>query len=79
MFNTVFFTSRSDEWSTPRNLFEALNQRFHFTLDLCATPENANCKRFITKAAGGLKQKWTGRVFMNPPYGREIGKWVKKA
>jgi phage N-6-adenine-methyltransferase len=56
-----------------------LNKQFHFTLDACATQQNAKCVRYFTKADDGLKQEWTGRVFMNPPYGREIGKWVRKA
>ena len=79
MLNTALLTSRSDEWTTPQDFFEALDQHFHFTLDPCATSENAKCPRYFTKADDGLKQPWTGRVFMNPPYGREIAKWVKKA
>lgn len=51
-----------------------------FTLDPCATKENAKCGKFYTKEDDGLSKSWDGeRVFMNPPYGREIGKWVKKA
>lgn len=79
MLNTAFLTSRSSEWTTPQDFFEALDQQFHFTLDPCATPQNAKCKRYFTKADDGLAQPWTGRVFMNPPYGRQIGKWVRKA
>lgn len=56
------------------------NAEFHFDLDVCATPENAKCERFFTKAEDGLKQSWGGgTVYCNPPYGREIAKWVKKA
>jgi len=79
MLNTALLTSRSCEWTTPQDFFKALDKKFHFTLDPCATSENAKCKRYFTKADDGLAQLWTGRVFMNPPYGREIGKWVKKA
>jgi site-specific DNA-methyltransferase (adenine-specific) len=79
MLNTALLTSRSCEWTTPQDFFEALDLQFHFTLDPCATSENAKRKRYFTKADDGLAQPWTGRVFMNPPYGREIGKWVKKA
>ena len=79
MLNTALLTSRSCEWTTPQDFFEALDLQFHFTLDPCATPKNAKCKRYFTKRDDGLAQPWTGRVFMNPPYGREIGKWVKKA
>jgi phage N-6-adenine-methyltransferase len=79
MFNPALLTSRSREWSTPREFFETLDRQFHFTLDPCATRHNAKCKRYFTKADDGLSQRWNGRVFVNPPYGREIGKWVKKA
>jgi len=79
MLNAALFTSRSEEWSTPQALFDELDRKYHFTLDPCATLENAKCKRYFTKAEDGLKQDWTGRVFMNPPYGREIGKWVRNA
>jgi phage N-6-adenine-methyltransferase len=79
MLSPSLFSSDSQEWTTPQDFFDSLDAEFHFTLDPCATPENAKCKRYFTKADDGLKQQWTGRVFMNPPYGREIGKWVKKA
>jgi phage N-6-adenine-methyltransferase len=79
MLNRSLFTSNTAEWATPQSLFDALNKQFHFTLDPCATRQNARCKRYFTKTEDGLKRKWTGRVFMNPPYGRVIGKWVKKA
>ena len=79
MLNQALLTSRSHEWSTPQGLFDALDRSYHFTLDPCATPDNAKCERYFTKTNDGLKQKWTGRVFMNPPYGRCIAKWVRKA
>jgi phage N-6-adenine-methyltransferase len=76
----VHFSSRSCEWATPPDLFARLDARFcPFDLDPCANPENATCQRFFTRADNGLAQPWTGRVFMNPPYGREIGAWVRKA
>jgi site-specific DNA-methyltransferase (adenine-specific) len=75
----VHFTSRSDEWATPRDLFRELDAEFHFDLDPCATPETATCARHFTPADDGLAQTWTGRVFMNPPYGRTIGAWMRKA
>lgn len=79
MINAGLFSSKSNEWATPRSLFEELDREFHFDLDPCATPENAKCKRFYTIEDDGLTQNWGGcRVFCNPPYGREIGKWVKK-
>lgn len=66
-------------WETPIDFFEKLNQEFHFTLDPCATPETAKCKKFFTKEDDGLIQDWGGEsVFCNPPYGTEIKKWVRK-
>jgi len=76
----VMFSSATEEWSTPQNLFDSLDKEFNFTLDPCATPENAKCELYYTKQDNGLAQPWNGHsVFMNPPYGREIGRWVKKA
>lgn len=75
----VHFQSNTPEWSTPQDLFDQLNAEFNFTLDPCATKENAKCTKFYTKEQNGLSKDWTGeRVFMNPPYGRQIGLWVKK-
>ena len=76
----VMFSSQTSEWETPQSLFDALNAIHHFTLDPCATSENAKCQRYYTKEDDGLIQNWEGAsVFCNPPYGREIGAWVKKA
>ncbi len=77
--NRGLFSSASDEWETPQELFDQLNEEFHFDLDPCATPQNAKCAQFFTKKENGLKQDWFGTVFMNPPYGREIKQWVQKA
>lgn len=75
----VHYSSKTYEWSTPQDLFDRLNEEFHFTLDPCATKKNAKCQKFYTKEDDGLSRDWSGeRVFMNPPYGREIGKWVAK-
>jgi phage N-6-adenine-methyltransferase len=76
---SVHFSSASDEWSTPPELFAELDQEFNFTLDACATPENAHCVRYFTREDNGLAQRWTGRVWCNPPYGRAIGLWMRKA
>jgi phage N-6-adenine-methyltransferase len=76
----VHFSSRTDEWATPQAFFHELDAEFHFTLDPCATPENAKCRLFITKEQDGLKQPWAPHtVFVNPPYGRELRHWVRKA
>lgn len=77
--NDVMFSSKSCEWSTPVEFFAAWDAKHHFTLDVCATRENAKCERFFTREDDGLAQEWDGVCWMNPPYGREIGKWVKKA
>jgi site-specific DNA-methyltransferase (adenine-specific) len=75
----VHFSSKTDDWPTPLDFFDELNAEFAFTLDPCATPDNAKCPRFFTQQEDGLAQVWTGRVFMNPPYGREIAAWIQKA
>lgn len=76
----VHYSSNDHEWYTPRTFFNRLNTQWNFTLDPCATKESALCKKFYTKEDDGLKQSWAKeRVFMNPPYGRDIGKWVQKA
>jgi phage N-6-adenine-methyltransferase len=76
----VHFSSKTCEWSTPQELFDRLNSEHGFTLDACATAENAKCPRFYTQADDGLTQRWTGRVWCNPPYGRQIiDLWVQKA
>lgn len=80
MKNQALFTSNTNEWATPQAFFDELNREFSFTLDPCATPENAKCSRYFTKEIDGLSQSWCGEtVFCNPPYGRDIAKWVKKA
>ena len=76
----VMFSSKSGEWSTPQDFFEKLNWRFGpFDLDPCANPANTKCPNFFTKAEDGLTKDWEGfRLFVNPPYGRGIDKWIKK-
>lgn len=75
----VMFSSNSDLWSTPDDFFAELDKEFHFTLDVCATADNAKCSDYYTVAMDGLLQKWDGIVWCNPPYGRNISKWIKKA
>ena len=76
----IHFSSATDEWPTPQWLFDALISEFPFTLDPCATPKNAKCRRFFTKDENELRQDWSREtVFMNPPYGRAINRWVQKA
>lgn len=67
-------------WETPQAFFDSLNDEFGFTLDVCALPENAKCQKFFNPVDDGLAQSWAGHVcWMNPPYGREIRAWMKKA
>lgn len=77
---SIHFSSKDQTWSTPQNFFDELNIEFKFTLDPCAIPETAKCKKFLTPDDDGLSQDWApDRVFMNPPYGRAIKHWIKKA
>ena len=76
---SVHFSSETDMWSTPQELFDKLNEEFNFDIDVCATPENTKCDRFFTKEEDGLVQLWDGVCWMNPPYGREIKHWMKAA
>lgn len=79
MNTAVMFSSATDLWATPQWLFDDFNAEFGFTLDACALPSNAKCAKYFTPEVDGLAQDWAGEVvWCNPPYGREIGKWVKK-
>jgi len=79
MVSKVHFSSNSNEWETPDNLFAALNAEFNFTLDVCATPANAKCKKFFTQKDDALQKKWSASNWMNPPYGTEIQNFMLKA
>lgn len=72
-------TSATPEWETPQDIFDVLDAEFHFTLDVCATDENAKCKDYFARESDGLSQDWSGVCWMNPPYGDEIPGWVAKA
>ena len=78
--NKVLFSSKSNEWETPKYIFDNLNNIHNFTLDPCCTKKTAKCKKYYTKKENGLKQDWQNEiVFMNPPYGREQKYWIEKA
>ena len=79
MINDGMFSSNKNYWETPQRFFEKLNREFNFELDVASTSDNAKCERYFTELENGLEQSWRGNVFCNPPYGREIGDWVKKA
>lgn len=76
----VHFSSKTDDWATPADFYKMLDLEFGFDLDPCASHENAKCDEYFTVDENGLEQDWRDHtVFMNPPYGREIGKWMQKA
>lgn len=77
--NNGLFTSKTDMWATPQEFYNLLNEEFHFELDVCAIAENAKCDKYYTPEIDGLKQEWKGICWMNPPYGRDIRDWMKKA
>ena len=80
METNLMFSSKTNEWATPTDFYVKLNEEFNFTLDPCATHENAKCKKYYTIETDGLNKSWKGEtVFCNPPYGKEIKEWVKKA
>lgn len=79
MDKTVLYSSVKDDWETPRILFDKLNAEFRFTLDPASNGKNVKCPKFYTPETDGLVQSWSGeRVFLNPPYGRDIAKWMQK-
>lgn len=75
----VHFSSDSQTWATPQDFFDRLDAEFGFTLDVCALPDSAKCANYFTPETDGLSQSWRGVCWTNPPYGREIGIWMKKA
>lgn len=77
--SSALYSSQTDLWETPQNLFDILNDEFHFDIDVCALPENAKCDRFYTPEQDGLSQPWKGNCWCNPPYGREVEQWVRRA
>ena len=66
-------------WATPQEFFDRYNKIYNFNLDVCASTENAKCERFFTEEHDGLSQDWVGVCWMNPPYGRGIIDWMRKA
>lgn len=79
MITKGLFTSVTDEWATPQALYDELDREFHFTLDPCASADNHKCEKWYSRSDDGLSKSWSGEtVFCNPPYGREIQKWVAK-
>lgn len=79
MTNNVHFSSNTDLWYTPQVFYDKYHADYNFQTDVCALPENAKCVKFYSPADDGLAQTWTGTCWMNPPYGRTIKHWVRKA
>lgn len=77
--HALHFSSQSDKWATPQSYFDAVDSEFRFTLDACATADSAKCEAYYSPSDDGLAQEWMGVVWCNPPYGREISSWLKKA
>lgn len=75
----VHFSSTDSTWETPQEVFDALDQEFGFTLDVCATPETAKCADYLTPDEDAFACPWFGTCWMNPPYGRDIGRWIRRA
>ena len=76
----VHFSSKTNEWYTPQDFFDRLNKEFSFSLDVAATPGNAKVSRYYTQSDDGLSKSWDNEnIWCNPPYGRTLGQWVKKA
>lgn len=78
--NKALYSTGKDDWETPPELFGKLDAEFHFTLDPCATVDNAKCLRYFTEAEDGLTQDWKGeQVFCNPPYSSgKQDRWIQK-
>jgi len=73
-------SSKSNEWATPQDFFNELNDEFKFTLDPCSTDENCKCLKHYTLGDDGLSKDWSNdTVYMNPPYGGNTSDWIKKA
>lgn len=80
MINNGLFTSKTNQWATPQNFFDKLNAQYDFELDVCADKTNHKVKKYYSEQDNGLIQPWAPyRCWMNPPYGRVIGHWMKKA
>lgn len=78
--NAGMMSSNTDDWETPASFFSSMVDKYGvFDVDVCASATNAKCAVFYDKAQDGLKQPWIGKCWMNPPYGRDIKLWMKKA
>lgn len=79
MDRAIWASSATDLWATPQEFFDRMHAEFGFEVDVCANADNAKCERYFSAEQNGLAQEWRGVCWMNPPYGRGIGNWLKKA
>lgn len=77
--NNNLFTSNRQDWETPDDLFDKLHEEFHFTLDVCANQFNKKLDTYYSIEDDAFSKEWVGNCWMNPPYGRDISKWIEKA
>lgn len=79
----VIHSSDRQNWRTPPDLFEPLNEVFDFKLDAASDGNNALCDRFFTPEDDALQQSWNAGegawTWCNPPYGRGLKNWIHKA
>ena len=77
----VHYSSDSPHWNTPEHIVGLVRQVLGIIdLDPCSDElehPNIPAQNHFTAAQDGLHQKWRGRVYMNPPYGRSIARWVE--
>ena len=77
--------SATDDWATPQQFYNGLNEIFQFDLDVAASSTNHKCDEWFgldhpdESRRNGLEAEWYGHVWCNPPYGRGIKDWVLKA
>jgi site-specific DNA-methyltransferase (adenine-specific) len=79
MNTDLMLSSKDQTWETPIDFLNKINEEFNFNLDVCASEFNCKCDNYFDEIIDGLKQEWNGVCWCNPPYGREISKWVEKA
>lgn len=72
------FKSDSIEYSTPQKLFEFMDGQYHFERDVCASEQNRKCDLYFTKDEDALTKEWLGNCWMNPPFNKQLGKFVLK-
>ena len=78
-YKDLALRSELSNWRTPDWLFEALNNHFNFQADVCANDTNYLCDKYFTMEKSCFDNDWDYMNFMNPPYGRQIGKFIERA